>query len=112
MVVTSSNKRQRIAEQSLHISNLPDGILAHAASYLASPSKALFAVATSPSKWWAQDNFSIGSKHQQTVASILSSSVWDILDFGDIEKSLAVKLTDDDVHAVLKCISAQDILKS
>ena len=111
-IPTNNNKLQRIAEQSLHISNLPDGILTHAASYLATPSRSLFAVAmTTSSKSWAQDNFSIGSKRQQTVASILSSGVWDVLDFGDIEKSLVIKLTEDDVHAVLKCISAQDVLK-
>ena len=104
----ASNKRQRTAEQSLNISNLPDGILAHAASYLAKPSRALFVVALTARE---QDNFSIGSKHQQTVASILQSEQCSVLDFGDIEKSLALKLTDDDIHAVLKCISAQDVLK-
>ena len=112
MANTSSNKRQRTAEQSLYISNLPDGILAHAASYLASPSRALFAVAmTAPSQSWTRDNFGIDSEHKQTVASILQSEQWDVLDFEYIEKSLAAKLTDDDVHAVLKCIGAQDVLK-
>ena len=43
--------------------------------------------------------------------AILSSLEWDVLDFEDIEKSLAVKLMDDDLHAVLKCISAHDVLK-
>jgi len=112
MATIPSNKRQRIAEQSLNISNLPDGILANVASYLAQPSRALFAVAmTAPSKSWTKDNFSIGSERQQTIASILSSGLCEELDFGAIEKSLAVKLTDDDVHAVLKCINAQDVLK-
>jgi len=112
MATIPSNKRQRIAEQSLNISNLPDGILCYVASYLAQPSRALFAVAmTSPSKSWTKDNFTTDSKHQQTIASILSSGTWDTLDFEDIEKSLTEKLTDDDVHAVLKCISAQDVLK-
>ena len=32
--------------------------------------------------------------------AILSSLEWDVLDFEDIEKSLAVRLTDDDLHAV------------
>ena len=43
--------------------------------------------------------------------AILSSLEWDVLDFEDIEKSLAVRLTDDDLHAVLKCINAHDVLK-
>ena len=110
-MATTPNKRQRTADQSLHISNLPEGILSHVASYLAQPAKALFAVAmTATSKSWTKGNFRIGSKHQQTVASIISSDEWDVLDFEDIEKSLAVKLTDD-VHSILKCISAQDVLK-
>ena len=112
MATIPSNKRQRTADQSLHISNLPDGILAHAASYLAQPSMALFAVAmTSPSKSWTKDNFTTDSEHQQTVASIISSGVWDALDFEDIDATLAHKLSDDDLQAVLKCINAQDALK-
>jgi len=115
MATTSSNKRQRTGqEDALLLSDLPDGILAHAASYLAQPSRALFAVAmTAPSKSWEQNNIgSIGRReHQQTVASILSSAEWEELDFGDIEKSLVVKLTDDDISALLMCISAKDILK-
>lgn len=110
MATTSSNKRQRTAEESLHISNLPDGILAHAASFLAQPSRALFAVAmTATSESWEQNN--IGSKHQQTAAAILKLDEWDILDFEDIEKSLVMKLTEDDISALLMCISAKVTLK-
>ena len=112
MVLSSSNKRQRTAEQSLNISNLPDGILSHVASYLAKPSRALFAIAmTSTPESRTKDNFSISSEYQQTTVAILQSEQWDVLDFEDIEKSLAAKLTDIDLHAVLKCISAQDVLK-
>jgi len=115
MMVFSSNKRQRTAEQSLRISNLPDGILSHVASYLAKPSRALFALAmTSTSESWTKDfSTDIRSEQQQTIASILQSEDWKELDFEDIEKTLAHKLSDDDLHAVLKCISTQpqDVLK-
>ena len=33
------------------------------------------------------------------------------MDFEDIDKELANKLTDDDVYAILKCINARDVLK-
>lgn len=36
---------------------------------------------------------------------------WEVLDFADIEKALAVRLTDDDVGAVLVCIDAKNNLK-
>ena len=39
------------------------------------------------------------------------NSKWDILDFEDVEKDLANKLTDNDFSAILKSINAQDVLK-
>ncbi len=36
---------------------------------------------------------------------------WEGLDFSDLEKSLAAKLTDDDISNVLKCIDAKNHLK-
>ena len=36
---------------------------------------------------------------------------WDILDFVDIERSLAAKLTDNDIWAMLVCIGAENNLK-
>jgi len=44
-------------------------------------------------------------------AAILSASQWDILDFEDIEGEVTSKLTDDDINAILKSISARDVLK-
>ena len=113
MATTSSNKRQRTGqEDALLLSDLPDGILSHAASFLASPQKALFGLSmTASSESWTNNNFSIVREHQQSTAAILKSDKWKLLDFEVIEKNLAVKLTDDDLHAVLKCISAQDVLK-
>lgn len=48
------------------------------------------------SDWWQGEN----------------DSRWESLDFGDIEKSLAAKLTDDIVHMVLNCIDAKTRLKT
>ena len=51
--------------------------------------------------------------HQLSPIStaIVSASQWDILDFEDVEKDLANKLTDNDISAVLKSINARDMLK-
>ena len=51
--------------------------------------------------------------HRQSPIStaIVSASKWDTLDFEDINKELANKLTDDDINAVLKSINAHDVLK-
>ena len=113
MATTSSNKRQRtVQEDALLLSDLPDGILAHAASFLASPQKALFGLSmTASSESWTNNNFSIVREHQQSTAAILKSEEWDVLDFEDIEKSLAVKLTDDDISALLMFISAKQKLR-
>jgi len=43
--------------------------------------------------------------------AIISAQQWDTLDFEDIEKELANKLTDNDISAILKSINAQDVLK-
>ena len=43
--------------------------------------------------------------------AIVSAPQWGTLDFEDVEKELANKLTDDDIYAVLTCINAHDVLK-
>ena len=45
------------------------------------------------------------------TTAILSAQRWDILDFEDVHKELANKLTDDDLYAILTCINARDVLK-
>lgn len=106
----------------VHVRNLrdlPDALLANVAAFLPppSPARVLFAIAvsTAPSS-------SAGSPWQPTTTSwaIVSSSaapdqsegLWQALDFGGIEKSLAAKLTDADVGAVLTCVDARNNLKS
>ena len=86
---------------SLHITNLPDGILVGIASYLAKPSVALFAIA-----------MTIDSQQTQTSKAIISSTNnWNVLDFSDIEKCLAAKLSDGDINKILRCIDAVNNVK-
>ena len=98
------------ANELLHINDLPDGILVHVATYLAKPSVALLAVALeapSTSTIWSDDFRSTQPTELQSTSSsnaiVMSASsnnnnIWSMLDFGDIEKSLAAKLTDDDIR--------------
>eukprot|EP00984_Skeletonema_dohrnii_P021423 scaffold10700_cov90-Skeletonema_dohrnii-CCMP3373.AAC.2 len=101
------NKRRRIAaadDSSQRIgclTDLPSGILAHAASFLAEPSRILFAVAL--------DRNSAASPNERSAAIV--GNEWSILDFGEIEKDLAAKLTDDDIEKVLLCIDAVNKVK-
>ena len=87
----------------MRINDLPDGILTNVATYLATPSVVLFAIAIQ------QD----GSSSTQTSQAIMSTTTFtlnddelqlQVLDFGDIEKSLAAKLTDDHISKILSCI--------
>jgi len=108
MATINVNKRRRTAADTLHISELPVGILADVSAYLPKPSRALFAVAFSePSSSSKNNDYQLSP----ISTAIVSATQWDILDFEDIEKELANKLTDDDISAVLKCINAHDMLK-
>ena len=97
-----SNKRQRTntSTESLCITDLPDGILVGISSYLANPSVVLFSFA-----------FSLNSTESETSKAIISATNWSILDFGDIEKSLASKLSDNDIDKILRCIDAVNNLE-
>jgi len=109
MASNSTNKRRRTAADTLHINDLPVGFIVNLSAYLAKPSRALLAVALSTPSSWKNDN----DVHRLSPISkaIISASQWDILDFEDVNKELANKLTDDDISAVLTCINAHDVLK-
>jgi len=94
-----SNKRQRTTTSNkLCIHDLPDGVFVGISSYLAKPSVALFAIAMS-------------SQRTQTSNAIISSINWSILDFDDIEKCLAAKLSDDDIDKILRSMDAVNNLQ-
>ena len=103
------NKRRRIAADTLHISDLPTGFIVDVSAYLPKPSRAMLAVAFTSSSLWQND--ALMHRLSPISTAIISAEQWDTLDFKDINKELANKLTDDDIGAVLKCINAQDVLK-
>jgi len=106
-----TNKRRRTIVT--HINDLPVGILVDVSAYLSKPSRALLAVAfTAPSTSWQNNDNNLMHRGASSISTaIVSSSEWGTLDFEDIEKSLAKRLSDDDMFAILVCINAQDVLK-
>ena len=106
----SNNKRRRTTTvaadhhsdiQKIYLSDLTIGILDHTASYLAPPSRAIFAVALT------NDNH----KPNENSSSIAAADDWDTLDFGEIEKELAARLSDYDISDVLQHVDAVNKLK-
>ncbi|KAL7425610.1 hypothetical protein ACHAXM_000085 [Skeletonema potamos] len=75
--------------------------LSYVANFLATPSRALFAVAL--------DESSDSLRNERSYA--IAGNQWDVLDFGEIEKELTVKLTDDHIERVLQCIDAVNKVK-
>ena len=107
-----TNKRRRTDDTATHISELPVGILVDVSAYLAKPSRALFAVAfIAPSSSWQNKNNDLMHRPSSISTAIVSAQQWDTLDFEDIEKSLEIRLSDDDMYAVLQCINARNVLK-
>ena len=96
-------------KNTLHISNLPTGFIVDVSAYLPKPSRAILAVAFTSSSLWQNNDVT----HRLTPIStaIISALQWDTLDFEDIEKELANKLTDDDIYSILISINAHDVLK-
>ena len=106
MANNQRNVRQRTDDDTFRISDLPDSFLVNVSEYLPKPSKAMLAVALSaPSPSWNVD-----SVPSDASRAVVSSERWDILDFEET-KELANKLTDNNINAVLICISARDVLK-
>ncbi|KAK1740851.1 hypothetical protein QTG54_008103 [Skeletonema marinoi] len=101
-----SSKRRRILGDDASpdagcLSELPSGILTHVANYLDAPSRALFAAALI-------NQNAVASDERNTA---IVGNEWTTLDFGEIEKELAVKLNDDDIEKVLQCIDAANRVK-
>ncbi len=90
--------------------DFPVGILGHMASFLAAPSRALFAVTLTIDHATATDHATDPNRPSDRLLSIAGSD-WDTLDFGEIEKDLATKLSDDDIRDVLQLIDAANNVK-
>ena len=108
----SSNKRKRTCQldDGICITDLPDNAIAHAASYLSKPSRAIFAVAMAPwAKLDCKQSSSSSAANATDMNHILTSSpeLWETLDFADIEKSLAEKFSDDDLCSILTATGAR-----
>jgi len=105
----NSSKRRRVAavvdgspqRNITCLSELPAEPLSYVANFLATPSRALFAVAL--------DERSDSLRNERSYA--IAGNQWDVLDFGEIEKELTVKLTDDHIERVLQCIDAVNKVK-
>jgi len=111
-MASQTNKRRRTNDTITQISDLPVGILVDVSAYLSKPSRAILAVAFSaPSSSWQNINKYLMHRPSPISTAIVSSSEWDTLDLVDVEKSLASRLSDDDMFAMLVCINAQDVLK-
>jgi len=111
-----SSKRRKMAS-SLHITNLPEGIFEHVAKYLAAPSILCAAVAFTASSKQFYSMMSNGKRVVRGISSqskviLATTAARDVLDFGDVENSLAWKLSDDDLAAMLVCINAVSNIKT
>jgi len=73
------------------------------ANYLAPPSRALFSAALAI-------NQNIAASDERNTA-IVGNEWTTLVDFGDIGRDLAVKLSDGDISAVLQCIDAGNRVK-
>jgi len=106
MASVGTNKRRRTTSNTLTITDLPIGFLVDVSSYLSKPSRAIFAVsfcASSSSQKKVEQSISDSSK------AIIAASDWNTLDFADIDKNLAERLTDDNLHSILSCIAIQTL---
>ncbi len=95
MLSKHSSKRRRVdaADGPTRIADLPIEALSIVGSFLAAPSRALFAV-------------SFGNDLTGENRSKIAGTEWRNLDFGEIEKNLAAKLSDNHIDAILRCINA------
>ena len=94
-----SSKRRRLLSDASPgiecISDLPNGVLTHAASYLDAPTRAFFAASLAI-------NQNTAASDERNIAIV--GDEWSTLDFGDIEKGLVARLIDGDISSVLICI--------
>lgn len=88
---SSSSKRQKMMPADAELASLPDGVLSIVGKYLALPSRVMFAAA-------------LPSAGVQAVVPPGSVSV---LDFEEVEKELAMRLSDDDLGAILACLACE-----
>lgn len=106
----AANAEERSVARPVCINDLSAEILKEVATYLAPISRILFAVAITPPSSPYETIMARSRSRKQKSPSIASTD-WTTLDFGQIEKELAAKLSDEDVRDVLVHINAANKLK-
>ena len=102
----------------MSFADLPAAVLAHVCGYLPKTSCFLLAAAvTAPSLSWHKALPEVGRKPNTTSEAILgalerTSFAAGVLDFVDISKDLASRITDEDLCAVLLCMMRSSESKS
>ena len=120
-MISNHSKRKKIAgDASLQattcpIYNLfPAGVLKEVANFLEAPSRVLFAIAVEPtSSRSPYDKILARCQPRKLSRSPITSNLdWHTLDFSDIEKMLAAKLTDEDISKVLLHVDSAHKVKA
>jgi len=110
MILSKSSKRRKTAVTTYPLYDiLPGGILKEVAKFLAPTSRILFAVAITPPS--SPYDIVLARCRPRVSRSSIAGNNWHTLDFGDIEKDLAAKLTDDDLSQILLYIDAAHKVK-
>jgi hypothetical protein len=115
-MASKSNKRRRLATAlssqgtNFPLGKLPSAVLEVVASYLAFPSRVLFAIAVTPPCNPYQTILG-RCKSKKSRPSAIAGNQRDTLDFGEIEEELAAKLSDSDISDVLLHIDAVNKVK-
>ena len=103
-----SSKRRRLFDDASPgatcLSDLPNAVLTHVASYLDAPTRAFFAASLAI----YQDAAAASDERSSAIVD----HEWSTLDFGDIETDLVTRLSDGDISSVLMCIDAVNKIKT
>jgi len=86
-------------DASTYIDTIPNEVLLLVAKHLTAPARALFAIGC----------FRQTPRRTEIIAS---QTAWDTLDFGQLDKDLARRLTDYDLSSILMCVDATNTVKT
>ncbi|KAL9186019.1 hypothetical protein ACHAXT_005257 [Thalassiosira profunda] len=110
---SSSKRRKTAPSDGIGLGNFPDEALAHVVGYLPRPSRALAAVSF-VSDVCSSPNDGGSNYTSRAILGLVGAAdreLWEVLDFGEIEGSLAAKISDADLQSVIVCIQAKTNLK-
>lgn len=108
----SKHRKTSYDDMVLQLTDLPVEALISVADYLPKPAIALFATAlTAPSESWESNWWQQPSTLTKAIVESPVGDGWEELDFACLDESLAEKLSDEDLDAVLVCTDAIHKLK-